>query len=574
MADTLSSKRKWLFWTILVLLVVLLPLAVAEIAVRVSGIRVADDPYLQFGPVPAFFTKKEINGREFYQAADRKLYRERNIVFPVKKDPGTFRIFCLGASASAGWPHPSQEIYSAYLEEALKKAYPTQKIEVINASAHSYPDYRVRLILQEIIDLEPDLLIIYSGDNEFVEPRVYSVKPHWYGPLANLADHSHLFRILRGNPLARRWFPENTLPADYVAFQRGSMQAEVIPEVRKDPEQFERVKQHYAFSVESMAKSARDRGLPVILATVAVNLRDWHPNVSYQVLQGAELARWREHYDRGRAALLKNDPDTAVSELKLAASLNPLHAETHFYLGRALEEKGEFAESIKELSLARDLDYYPSRTISDFNAASRDVASRYDNAILADVDAALRADSAPRAPGFEYFLDYVHPTQRGNLLLAKTIFDTIATHRLVKGLEPAVAFTHTPRPYHCDAEVRLFVHAGGCPPENVLYDDNTDLPMQVLLLRLYLIMNQNESILNKANFILNAPGFESLDSWSKSYVRGAVAVYGPLVDLQRRQVLGEAVDSQLKVAEDNLEQFRTKFFKGHRNLEKQAASQS
>ncbi len=160
MPDTLSPKRRWLFWTIIALFVVLLPLAVLETAVRVSGIRVADDPYLQFGPVQPFFIKQTISGRRYYQAAKRELYRERNIVFPIKKDPGTFRVFCLGASASAGWPHPSQEIYSEYLEEALLKAYPGQKIEVINVSAHSYPTYRVRMIFEEILQFKPDLLII------------------------------------------------------------------------------------------------------------------------------------------------------------------------------------------------------------------------------------------------------------------------------------------------------------------------------------------------------------------------------------------------------------------------------
>jgi hypothetical protein len=568
MPDTRSPKRKWLFWAILALLVILLPLTIAEIAVRVAGIRVSDDPYLQFGPVPAFFTKKTINGREFYQAADRKLYRERNIVFPVKKDPGAFRIFCLGASASAGWPHPLQEIYSAYLEEALKRAYPKQKIEVINVSAHSYPEYRVRMILQEIINLEPNLLIIYSGDNEFIEPRLYSVEERWFDPLARLANHSHLYRILRGNPLARRWFPENTLRAEDVTMGSGALQAQIIPAVRKDPKQFERVKEHYAFCVESMVKSAKERRIPVILVTVPVNLRDWHPNVSYQALQGEELARWQEHYDRGRAALLKNDPETAVTELNLAASLSPLHGETHFFLGRALEMKGEFPESLKELSLARDLDYYPSRTISDFNATSRAVASRYDNAFLADAEAAFWAASAPRAPGFEFFLDYVHPTQRGNLLLAKTIFDTIAQQKLINGAKAVAVFSHDAQPFRCEQEKRLFVEAGGCPPEGAPYDDATDLPMQVLLLRLAIVMNQDERIAEKLAVLSDAPGYATLDDRSKAFLKDAKAVYAPLVELQRRRLLGQSVDSELKTARDNLEQFRLKYFRAYQKLKK------
>jgi hypothetical protein len=240
MPETPSQKRRWLFWTILVLSVVLLPLAVLEMVVRASGVRVADDPYLQFGPVQPFFVKETVNGREYYQVAKRRLYRERNIMFPVTKDPGTFRIFCLGASASASWPHPSQETYSSYLREALQRAYPDRKIEVINASAHAYPTYRIRLILQDVLELQPDLVIIYSGDNEFIEPRTYSVEAHWYDPLADFANHWHLYRVFRGTPLARRWFPQSVLPSERLQIPRGNLMAQIAPEVRSDPKQFER----------------------------------------------------------------------------------------------------------------------------------------------------------------------------------------------------------------------------------------------------------------------------------------------------------------------------------------------
>jgi hypothetical protein len=574
MAETFSPKRKALFWAILALLVVLLPLTFAEIAVRAIGIRIADDPYMQFGPVEPFFHKQTIDGVEYYQAADRKLYRERKIVFPVEPDPNAFRILCLGASASASWPHPSREIYSKYLEEALIRAYPGRKIEVINVSAHSYPTYRVRMIMQEILEFKPNLLIVYSGDNEFHEPRTYAVEQRWYDPLVALANRSHLYRILRGHPLARKWFPENTLPAGDVAFQRGGTGTPVVRETRKDPKQFERVKEHYEFSIESMVRSARDRNIPVILLTVPANLRDWHPNLSYQTAQGDDLGRWRDHYVKGQAALLRNDADTAIGELNIAAELSPQHGDTHFFLGRALEMQGQFVASIKELSLARDLDYYPSRTLSYFNATLRDVASRYDNAVIADAEAAFLAASAPRAPGIELFLDYVHPNKRGNLLVAKTVFDAIAKHKLVNGAQAASEFSHENRPFKCDGEERLFVKAGGCPPEGIPYDDDADLPMQVLLVRLGMVMNQDDTVAAKVTRLSQAPGFATLDDWSKSFVKDAVSVYPPLVELQRRELLGESVDAEKKVALDNLEQFRTKYFKRYEKFKRRLASQT
>jgi hypothetical protein len=570
MAEAFSPNRKALFWGILVLLVVVVPLAVAEIAVRAVGVRVSDDPYMQFGPVQPFFNKVTIDGVEYYQAADRKLYRERKIMFPVKPEPGTFRVFCLGGSASASWPHPSDEFYSSYLEEALQRAYPNRKIEVINASAHSYSTYRVRMIFQEILDFNPNLIVIYSADNEFHEPRTYTIGKHWYDPLATLLNRSHVYRILRGNPLARRLFPENTLPAGRVAFSRGTGADVKERKLRKDPAQFERVKEHYAFSMESMVKAAGERGIDVILVIDPVNLRDWHPNFSHQELEGEELARWQDHFTKGQAALLRNDADTAVNELKLAADLNPLHGETHFLLGRALELQGQFAASIKELSVARDLDYYPSRGYSVFNATMRGVASRYGNAKIADAEAAFLAASAPRAPGFELFLDYVHPNKRGNLIVAKTVFDTIVDNKLVDGADAVAGFTHEDKPFHCQRKERLFVRAGGCPPEGAPYDDATDLPMQVLLLRLAMSMDQDEIVAARATQLSQAPGFDTLDEWSKSFIKDAAATYPPLVELRQKQTLGESVDAEMKTALASLDQFKRKYFKRYGKDKKKA----
>jgi len=60
-------------------------------------------------------------------------------------------VFCLGGSASAGWPHPPLETYSAYLERALEKAYPDRRIEMINASAHGFASYRVRAVFDRVV---------------------------------------------------------------------------------------------------------------------------------------------------------------------------------------------------------------------------------------------------------------------------------------------------------------------------------------------------------------------------------------------------------------------------------------
>ena len=44
---------------------------------------------------------------------------------------------------------------------------------MINAGGISYASYRVAVVIKELARYEPDLFIIYTGHNEFLEERTY-----------------------------------------------------------------------------------------------------------------------------------------------------------------------------------------------------------------------------------------------------------------------------------------------------------------------------------------------------------------------------------------------------------------
>ena len=425
-AATAGASRKLRLSAALLLAYAVLPLALAEVGLRLFGVRVADDPYLYLGRVPSFFATETKDGERYYRIAATETYAQRNVTFRAAKPPNTFRIFCLGSSASAGWPHPQEEIYSAYLEQALRTTFPDRPIEVINASAHAYAAYRTRLIFEEVIDYEPDLIIVYEGNNEFLEKRVYRDGAGRLASLRPVLNRFVSYRMVRGSWLGRRLFPDDTLwgeHRDHVTYAEWSKIEQLALRLRSDPVQLAHVKEHYARSVESIVRSAGERHVPVILLTSPVNLRDWHPNVSYQPLSGESSTHWQTEFYAGRAALLRDEPEAAVRALRAAAAISSLHAETAYYLARALERTGDYAGALEQYSRARDLDYNPFRAISDFNASLREIAQHHANARLTDADAACRSASAPRT-GFDLFLDYVHPNQRGNLVIAQAVYDT------------------------------------------------------------------------------------------------------------------------------------------------------
>jgi tetratricopeptide (TPR) repeat protein len=527
------------FRTIFAVTLLVLPLLALEAAVRVLGWRTADDPFLHFGRVESFFDDVEIEGEPFKKVKARALYREREVLFSTHKAPGTFRIFCIGGSASAGWPHHAEETYSAYLESALAAAYPGRKIELHNVSAHAYAAYRARMILNEVLAYGPDLVIVYSGNNEFLEPRRYAVEPHWSDGLAAVANHSRAYSLLRGSPLGARWFPRNTLQDQVVggvAFEQWSKIERVPVKLRTDEAQFRKVAEHYEFSITSMLEALDDLGVPAILMTVPNNLRDWHPHVSLPA-DPAEHAG-RPHYLAGKGALLKGDIAAALEHLQRAVAASPEHASSHFHLGRALEAAGRHAEAYDSFVKARDLDANPFRAISLFNDILRRVGPTFAKVRVVDLEKAFRDASAPKTPGFDMILDHVHPTKKGNLLIAKEVFDSIVQAGYLG--TPVKPFEHVPEQDESGRE----------------YAEADDEDLQTALLYIAMMMHQHEKVVAASERLLAIPGaIKAMDPEDAYLVDAAREVFGELIELERKELMaGSRLQAERSAIEQQLNQ--------------------
>jgi tetratricopeptide (TPR) repeat protein len=523
----ISRAKARLFGAILLVLLVAVPLAALELMVRGLGWQVPNDPFISFGRTTSFFHDFVEDGVAYKKVVNRELYAERELTFPAKKQAGVFRVFFLGGSASAGWPHPDGEAYSDYLEQALFRAYPDRKFEILNVSAHAYAAYRVRLIFEEVIGLEPDLLVIYSGNNEFIERRNYAVEPRWYDALASFANRSMTYRLVRGSPLVSGFFPASTLNAGErgeVAYEQWSKIEKLPLALRTDENQYRKLREHYEFSISFMAQTAKERGVPVILLTVPTNTRDWQPNVSVNST-GRESA-WQQHFRAGRAALLTGDPAKAVDELTAAAQLDPEHAATQYFRGRALEAAGRTGEAHSFYDLARDLDANPFRAPSVLNRILRRIAEAHSNVRLVDADRLFREAAAPHAPGFGLFLDYVHPTRKGNAILAKAVFEAMASGKL----GPAT-FEYQPERGE----------------DGKIYEANQDHSLQRILVILAMMMNQNETVVRLADGILRNPqGLSAFSEKEARTVTKARELFSEAVELEHRELLHGNVSQQEK----------------------------
>jgi hypothetical protein len=338
--------------------------------------------------------------------------RER---FLVEKPPGGVRVFCLGGSAAAGWPHDAEASYPGFLREMLARALPGRSVEVVNAAGHTYASYRVKVVFDEIVAYEPDFVVLYTGNNEFLESVVYTRAGSQEddGPLAVLRLSRRMARALAGPPtidIQNYSQRDHTINRLSFAFGRAS-------ELREDPEQFAAVSDHYRFNLEAMLAEGRRRGIPVLLTTVPVNVRDWRPNVSlHGTERGSEARdRWQSAFREGVLALEASRPRSAIAPLARAAAQDERYADTWFQLGRAHLAAGDPAAARGALVQALHRDAYPFRSV--FDAVVREVADA-SKAPLLDLTSVFAGIARDGIPGFDLFVDYVHPAAAANERIA------------------------------------------------------------------------------------------------------------------------------------------------------------
>ncbi len=386
------------------------------------------NPYVEaINPVPAFEVV-EMAGRKMVQRTGfQPLMVFNQKPFPLQRPSGGLRAFVLGGSAAAGWPyHLGDTNISALLERMLGMLYPGRSIEVINMGAGTYASHRVKLILEEVLHYNPDLIFLYNGNNEFLENLVYQPRTPpapWNHSAAARLTH-RVFTSLT-TPLPKfdvKNYDMNDQVSNRLSFAFGQ-----ASRYREDPRQFQALLDHYRFSIDAMVTSAQEAKVPIFLVTCPVNLRDWSPNVSRhrKGLDPLVKARWTAHFRQGFLAVERRDFAGALAPLREAVAIDDEFAEAHYRLGQALLNTGHQAEAKNEFVRALERDAFPFRELPEFQAILRQVAASR-NVPLVDIIPPLEAAAAGGIAGLDVFTDYVHLTERGQ---------EIAAHEMVRALE-------------------------------------------------------------------------------------------------------------------------------------------
>lgn len=436
----LSRRKKAAF----ALVTTLLFFAGLEGTLALLGIHPASDlsdPYVGFaGSSSLFIPDTTSNDAPHMVTAPGKLAWFNSQQFSVHKASGTRRVFCLGGSTTYGRPYDDSTSFAGWLRELLPRVAPQTEWEVINAGGVSYASYRVARLVEELVEYEPDLFIVYTGHNEFLEERTY-------GELkaATPLDHglNSIVSQTRTAALVRRLFidPHQRTPGN--RFQLADDVDTILDKTvgptsyQRDVHQRQQIIEHFEFNLSRIVAISQQAGVPVVLITPASNIQDCSPFKSQHADQfvGESLESWTQLYERARLLERNGDSEQALLEYDRLITFDPEFAESHWRRGRLLLKSDRPTEADKAFALAVDHDVCPLRAISVIPQIVRRVASELD-VPLVDFEQLIALDCQEQtghaSPGQEYFLDHVHPTVSTHGTLALAIVQRLVASDFVR----------------------------------------------------------------------------------------------------------------------------------------------
>ncbi len=318
------------------------------------------------------------------------------------KPTGSFRILAFGESTVLGVPEGAYG-FTSFLTHELRRLAPGRAVELHNLARSGIGSASVRAAFEQTIDSEVDLAIVLMGHNEFL---VAERTRGWRGALWRLRQRSQL-----ASALARAVGRDDTGALEPPLPER------ILP-VWPESEYQHAVLEAFRKNLEAIVAKARERGVPLILATAPSNLADWPP--AFERVERPDAASHAEAVRNLRTLLAENRPADALVESRIALEQQGEDALLLYLEARALRALGRPDEASPRVRRARDLDLVPRRATDAQNDMVR-AAARQPGVHL--VDAVQRFETAAQQGlvGFDLLCDNCHPTPQGHALIGHAI---------------------------------------------------------------------------------------------------------------------------------------------------------
>jgi tetratricopeptide (TPR) repeat protein len=390
------KKPRAIFYLVIVLIPVIF-FVLLEISLRVFNYGRNTDQWFAITD-KKLMLNPEIAHRYFFNI-DNVPYSNEDL-FDKVKAPNSFRIFVLGGSSAAGYPYLPIGSFSRFLQRRLQLLYPESKIEVVNLAMTAINSYSLRDMMPGVIEQKPDLILIYAGHNEYYgalgEGSVESFGSNT--ALVNTILYLNRFKTIE---LFRNTINSITkLFAGVAKDNSGTLMSRIVKNqyIPYGEETYKDGLIQFDENMHDILEMAKEHNVPVILGTLACNLKDQPPFIS-----------------------IKSKDKPGAKEIFQQAKTNLAN--------------GNYSEAKKLFIEAKDEDCLRFRASEDLNTLIKKLCVEYKYPVV-KIDSAFNAASPEGIVGDNLMTDHLHPTIAGYELIGKLYYDEMKKSNLLPRTKP------------------------------------------------------------------------------------------------------------------------------------------
>lgn len=306
--------------------------------------------------------------------------------FDVIKNKNTVRIFIVGGSVAV-------DFYDYLIEEDMFNKFVKDKnIEVISAAMGAYDSYRISLVIDEILDYDPDLMIIFSGSNEDYDVVKINLKKY---ELNRFLRRSWAYRKLQDLTIER--MRENNIKI-------ARTKKDILPDYKKN--------------LSKIIEKVKSKDKKVLLCTLPVGFSAFAPSVSNEI---------NKEYVEGKLLFADGKYDKAFDKFRQALQNNPNDALSLHFMAKIYEYNGDF-DRAKKLYVKMVNIVYGNSPSFESNKVIRSLAYK-NNIPVCDVEETFISISPNGIPKKEFFYDFCHWTEPANFYILKGVFNILSQNK-------------------------------------------------------------------------------------------------------------------------------------------------
>ncbi len=344
--------------------------------------------------------------------------------FLAQKPENGYRVFVMGGSTTNGYPYGYNATFSRMFRDMLQDAAPERHVEVVNVATSAINTFTLYDQVDEILQHEPDLILIYSGHNEYYgalgvgSSETFGAFPGFIRSYLKLQRYKTFLLLRDGIVSFTRWI--GRLRGQPGVLESGTLMQRMVgqQEIPLDSDVYELGKLQFESNLNAILRKFDRADVPVFIGSLTSNLKEQTPFISRET------------------------------------ELHPA-ADEVFRNARNAYRTENFGEALEGFIFAKDLDALRFRAPESFNTLIKNKTNERDGVFYVPVHERFLQTAENGIIGFDLMLEHLHPNYTGYHLMALSFWDAFA-HYNTPGVEINPELLASPEEYMRRTEMTEF----------------------------------------------------------------------------------------------------------------------